>query len=96
MEINALIGAGATVWASTHTAYRGNKPILALKPAIARIKVILIHIVSIPCACAIMVLKFKSDTPSLLDAILMHNMATRATASPIEQMKTYFHVASKA
>src|SRR5258706_7631512 len=94
VEINALIGGGEAVWASTQTVYNGNIPNLALNPVNRRMKAIFNQVVSMPLAAAIRPGRYRSVRPPLVATMLRKRIPINAMEIPMEQMNTYFHVAS--
>src|SRR6267142_4255487 len=95
VEMNALIGGGEAVWASTHTVYSGNIPNLALNPVNKSTNAIFSHVVSMSLAAAIRPGRYRSVSPPLVATMLRKRMPIKAIEIPIEQMNTYFQVASR-
>src|SRR5882672_2855377 len=94
VEMKALIGGGAAVCASTQTVYKGNTPSFALNPVNNRMNAIFSQVVSISFAAVIKPAMNKSVRPPFVATMLRKRIPMKAMEIPMEQIKTYFHVAS--
>ena len=94
VEIKALMGVGAAVWASTQTVCNGKIPNFALNPVNRRTKAIFSHVISISFAADIRSAKNKLVKPPVVATILRKRIPMNAMEIPIEQINTYFQVAS--